>query len=288
MSHAPEVTLGGVRVALLESRLAGNVAAMVRRLGGVPVTAPSLAEVEVEADEEIRLFIERLAAPRDSVVVLLTGVAVTRLFAAAERLGLETALRNGLAKAATVARGNKPAGALARRGVPASRLVGEPFTTADVLITLETMPIAGREVTVVHYGERSEPIMSHLSARGAHVRELMLYEWQLPRDLAPLSQAVDALIAGEIPVLVVTSQVQVRHLFEVAGAERRAPLLTALNAGVLVGAIGPTCAAACKDAGIHAVLTPERPKLASLLLALASAVNERPQETQSPSVSEEC
>jgi uroporphyrinogen-III synthase len=140
-----------------------------------------------------------------------------------------------------------------------------------VILTLETMPAEGREVTVVHYGERNEPIVSNLEARGARVHELMLYEWRLPADVSALSQAIDALISGEIPVLAFTSQVQVRHLLEVAGPGRREALLDALNASVLVGAVGPTCAAACTSAGIRAVVSPERPKLSPLLQVLATA-----------------
>jgi len=266
---------GGARVVLLESRMAAETAAIVRRLGGDPVSAPSLSEVDVDADEAILSFIDRLSATRESLVVFLTGAAVTRLFAAADRLGCEAALLEGLAGAAIVARGPKPAGALGRRGVSASRTVLEPFTTTDVIVTLEAMPVEGREVTVVHYGERNEPIVAHLETRGAQVRELMLYEWRLPADVAPLSHAIDALIAGDIPVLAFTSQVQVRHLLEIAGPARREALLAALNATVLVGAVGPTCAAACTAAGIRAVVAPEHPKLAPLLQLLALAQSER-------------
>jgi uroporphyrinogen-III synthase len=266
---------GGARVVLLESRMASETAAIVRRLGGDPVSAPSLAEVDVDADEAVLAFIDRLPATREPVVVFLTGAAVTRLFAAADRLAREAALLEGLAGAAIVARGPKPAGALARRGVSAARTVPEPFTTTDVIVTLDAMPVEGRDVTVVHYGERNEPIVSSLETRGALVHELMLYEWRLPADVASLSQAIDALIAGHIPVLAFTSQVQVRHLLEVAGPTRREALLAALNATVLVGAVGPTCAAACTAAGIRAVVAPEHPKLAPLLQVLALAQSAR-------------
>lgn len=266
---------GGAKVVLLESRLAAETAAMVRRLGGDPVGAPSLAECEVDADEAILSFIDRLSATRGSVVVFLTGVAVTRLFTAADRLGREAALLEGLTGAVIVARGPKPAGALARHGVSASRTVAEPFTTTDVIVALESVPVEDRDATVVHYGERSEPIVACLGSRGATVHELMLYEWRLPEDVAPLSQAIDALIAGQIPVLAFTSQIQVRHLLEVAGDARREALLAALNATVLVGAVGPTCAAACKAAGIDAVVEPEHPKLAPLLQLLALSQSTR-------------
>src|SRR5688500_16299547 len=70
---------GGARVVLLESRMAAETAAIVRRLGGDPVSAPSLSEVDVDADEAVLSFIDRLSATRESVVVFLTGAAVTRL-----------------------------------------------------------------------------------------------------------------------------------------------------------------------------------------------------------------
>jgi uroporphyrinogen-III synthase len=142
----------------------------------------------------------------------------------------------------------------------------------------------------VHYGERNEPIVVHLARRGARVQELMVYEWQLPDDIGPLSRAIDALVAGQIPVLSFTSQVQVRHLLEVAGPARREPLLAALNKTVLVGAVGPTCASACIVAGIQPSVVPERPKLAPLLQALAEAHrarDARPSEASRPPPNEE-
>ena len=261
----------GARVALLESRLGAETAAMVRRLGGAPIVAPSLAEVEVDADGGIRDLVARLAASADTVIVFLTGAAVTRLFASADRLGVGDSLPAALAAVTTIARGPKPAGALARRGVKATTVVPEPFTTADVIASLAEVPVNAREVTVVHYGERSEAVVSSLVARGANVHELMLYEWRLPEDIGPLSRVVDLVVGGAIDVLAFTSQIQVRHLLEVAGPKRRDALVAALNTAVIVGAVGPTCAAACEAAGLRGVITPVHPKLAPLLSALATA-----------------
>lgn len=261
---------GGATVLLLESRLASETAAMVRRLGGEPVTAPALAEADVDADSAVHDFIEWLPRAARPLVVFLTGVAVTRLFAVAERLERETALVSGLARATVVARGPKPAGALTRRGLPAPRTVSEPFTTADVIAALDELSLADREVAVVHYGEPSEPILRHLAEHGARVTELLLYEWRLPDDLAPLERAVDAILERHIAAVAFTSQVQVRHLLEVAGARREA-VVAALNSGALVGAVGPTCEAACVAAGLTGVVTPAHPKLAPLLHALAVA-----------------
>ena len=259
----------GASVALLEARLASETAAMVRRLGGVPVIAPALAEQTIEADDEVTSFIDRLSTDVDPIVVFLTGSAATRLFTAAERLGREAELVDGLCRAVIVARGPKPTGALSRRGVPTSVAVAEPYTTTEVIASLETLAVADRPTTVIHYGERNVPLLASLSARGAAVHELMLYEWQLPSDTAPLSAAIDDLLAGRIPILAFTSQIQVRHLLDVAGPERSGRLIATLNERVIVGAVGPTCAAACIAAGINAPIVPDRPKLGPMLQALA-------------------
>lgn len=264
----------GATVALLEARLARETAAMVARFDGIPVPAPAVAEHPLDADDAVAACIERLLARPGAIVVLLTGVAVTRLFAAAERAQRDVQLAHALSRSVVVARGPKPSGALARRLVPVAVPVAEPFTTADVIAALEAIPVAGRAVLLVHYGERSDALLSALTVRGAAVEELMLYEWRLPDDTAPLSRAIDALVAGEIAVLAVTSQIQVRHLLQVAGPARRGALIEALNSRVLVGAVGPTCAAACDAAGIRAAVVPEHPKLAPLLAALAAAWEE--------------
>ena len=75
--------------------------------------------------------------PGDQLVTFLTGAAVIRVFAIAERLELATPLQDGLRRATIVARGPKPAGALARRGLTRAIAVASPFTTADVLATLD-------------------------------------------------------------------------------------------------------------------------------------------------------
>lgn len=276
---------GGATVLLLESRLASETAAMVRRLGGEPVSAPALAEADVDSDAAVLALVELLQLAAQPLVVFLTGVAVTRLFGAADRLQCAPALLAGLSRAVVLARGPKPAGALTRRGLATPRTVAEPFTTADVIAALDELALEGRDVAVVHYGEPSAPILQHLDRRGARVTELLLYEWRLPDDVAPLHRAISAILDRHIAIVAFTSQVQVRHLLDVAGS-RRSALVEALNDGVLVGAVGPTCEAACHTAGLLRVVTPAQPKLAPLLHRLAAACPSPIETANRPGVAE--
>ena len=80
-----------------------------------------------------------------------------------------------------------------------------------------------------------------------------------------------------MPILALTSQIQLRHLLFVAGPLRQ-PLVDALNKRVLVGAVGPTCAAACHEAGIEDVVVPQQPKLAAMLARHRHGQSQRPSD----------
>ena len=260
---------GGARVALLEARLAEEAAAIVRRLGGEPVTAPALREVAHAIPGLADGFIARLATAPDPVVICLTGAGVRALFAQAAEQDCDVGLAHAIARATTVCRGPKPAGALATRKLPASIRAQTPYTTREVIEAMEPLDLRGRFVAVVHYGERNAPLTAWLSHRGAELCELLPYEWQMPEDTAPLVDLVDEAIAGSIDAVAFTSQIQVRHLWKVAG-ERAGALRSALG-GPTIGASGPTCAAALEAVGVAPTVVADPPKLNALLRAMAEA-----------------
>jgi uroporphyrinogen-III synthase len=271
--EAPPGPLTGFRIALLEARLASEVAALVRRLGGEALSAPALRERPVAAPA-VAGFLEALRAGEIGFVVLQTGVSVGLLFAAAAELGREEELRQALGRVSLVCRGPKPLAALAARRLRASVHVDSPHTSAELAHALARLPLQGAGVALVHHGERNEPLASMIREAGARLHELLLYEWQLPEDLQPLLGLVDAILAGGIDVVVFTTQVQVRHLFEVAGREQEQPLAAALRA-LVVGAVGPTCAEALRRRGVPDVVVPDNPKLGPLFAALASRLARR-------------
>ena len=263
-------TLNGARVALLEGRMRGELADLVRRHGGVPVSAPAVEEAPLPCAEQVAALIDRLTAGDLSVAVFLTGVGVKALFREAERLGRDAELRGALHTVTTVCRGPKPVAALAQQGVPVSVRAPAPHTTTELLAAMASLELRGVGVAVVHYGERNEPLAEAFRARGARLEELCLYAWRLPADRGPLEALVHDLIGGGCDAIAFTSQVQVRHLFEVATAiGQREALLARLRSGVTVASIGPTCTAALNDLGIRPQVEPEHGKMGHLVIALA-------------------
>lgn len=279
MSGAPLLTpsfgagrpLAGARVGLVEGRMESVLADLVRRNGGIPLSAPAVREVPVNATAVLAPLVRGLRLREIEVVVFLTGSGADSLFAAAERAELLEPLEAALAEATILCRGPKPRAVLRRRGLPIALTVEAPYTTAEVLRALDPVPLAGRGVAVVHYGERSAAISGALAARGAQVRDLCVYQWALPEDVTPIERLIATTIGGGVDAFAFTSQVQVRHLFEVAARSGGSlKLMNVLNARVVVAAVGPTCAEALRAVGIEPDVVPEQPKMAPMVTALAA------------------
>ena len=134
----------------------------------------------------------------------------------AERLGRLDATLAALRAATTVCRGPKPSAALRRYDVPVRIAPVEPYTTTELLDALSDLDLAGKGVALVHYGEPNHALADALRARGAALEELCLYEWMLPEDVEPLKTLVGELVDGRVEAIAFTSQVQWRHLFQVA------------------------------------------------------------------------
>jgi uroporphyrinogen-III synthase len=263
--------LKGRRIALVEGRMQGELADLVRRHGGTPISVPAMREATRECTEEVAAFIDRLGGGTFQIVVCLTGVGVMTLVREAERLGRLPELLAGLKGVITVCRGPKPLAALKRQGITATVQTPEPYTTAELLEAMAGRTLAGQGVALVHYGERNEALAAALRLRGAQLDELCLYEWLLPDDLGPLQCLVHDLIATRVDAIAFTSQVQVRHLWQVAASLGVAEALTqALTTRLIVAAVGPTCAAVLAAYGVTPHIVPAHPKMGPMVTALAA------------------
>jgi uroporphyrinogen-III synthase len=264
-------TLKGVRLALLESRLSTELSELVRRLGGVPCPVPAVREVSHL--EHVPAFLDALGAGRFSVAICLTGVGVSRLLREAERLGRLDETLIALRRLTIVCRGPKPSAVLRQHDVPVHIKAVEPYTTKELLDALNAEELQGKGVALLHYGERNLPLASALRERGAALEELCLYEWELPEDVEPLKALVRSLVDGQMDAIALTSQIQWRHLVDVAATLGLASaLVDAMRRDVVVAAIGPVCASALNAHGITPDVLPAHPKMGALITALADYI----------------
>ncbi len=268
-------TFNGARIALLEARRGSEMAELVRRLGGDPRSAAAVREVPEL--ERVPAFLDLLHAGRFDVAICLTGVGVARLLREAQELGRLDATVAALRAVTTVCRGPKPSAVLRQYDIPVVIRVPDPYTTTELLEALAAVPLQGRSVALLHYGERNEALAAALRARGAQLEELCLYEWRLPEDTAPLAALVREIAGGGVDAVAFTSQIQCRHLFSVAATLGMTDQLTeALRSRVTVAAIGPVCADALKHHGVVPQVVPTQPKMGFLVTELAAYLERRP------------
>lgn len=261
--------MGGRTIAITEARRASELATLIGKLGGVTYSAPAVVEMPRNDLTPARAVLERICASDVRVVVFMTGVGTRAFFELATRDGRLDDLLRALSELSVVARGPKPIAVLKESGVRIDVVPSEP-TSEGVLDALASHDLEGRTVAVQLYGDDNRVLVDGLTARGARVLEIPLYEWALPEDPALLSRLVDDVIAGRVDVIAFTSSPQVRHLFLVADRRgQRDALAAGLRDRVAVAAIGPVCAATLREYGVTPHIQPEKGTMGALVHAIA-------------------
>lgn len=257
--------------------MGSELAELVRRYGGVVRSAPAVREAPLDCAGIVADFVTRLQRPARRVHVFLTGAGATALFQEAERQGQLPRILESLKRGAIVARGPKPTAALKRYGLIPNLSAASPYTSSELLEAMSGLDLANVEVTVVHYGERSDMLAEAFRQRGAALNELCVYEWRLPDDIRPLQDLARGVVTNELDAVIFTSQVQWKHLHRVASAIGLGDaIIQALTNDVVVAAVGPICSTALVEAGIRPHVVPENPKMGPLVAALARFFSDRP------------
>jgi uroporphyrinogen-III synthase len=273
----------GPIVALLESRMSSELARLISKHGGTPLSVPAVRESPELTSSAANQLINDLEASRYEIVIFMTGVAVSLLFEAAERVTRRPDLVRALRQVTTVCRGPKPTAALRGFGLPPTLSAQEPFTAAEVLDAMSGIEVCGKKVLLFHYGERSDTLAETLIAWRAQLDEFWLYRWLMPADLSGLQALVKRIVDREIQGLGITCQVQFRHLMKVAEDMRlERPLVRALNERVVVGAVGPKCSAVLQSRGVRVHIIPEHPKMGPLAVAMMRHLNGQSHADRSP------
>ena len=270
----PGPSFHGLSVLTLESRRAAEQATLIERFGGRPIVAPSVREVPLESQAEAAAAIETVVAGRFDCVVLLTGVGLRAWLAVAAERGTREPFVAALAKVRVVARGPKPLVVLRELHITPWIVAPEPNTWREVLGALDARSaeytVTGRQVAVQEYGVSNPELLHGLTARGAIVTAVPIYQWELPEDLEPLRAAVDAVVAGHVDVVVLTSGIQLTHLWRVAtGMGKGGALRDGLSRAV-IASIGPTTTEEIRRRGLEPDLEASHPKMGILVTEAAS------------------
>jgi len=264
------VSFDGLRVLVLESRRARELATLVTTYGGEPISAPSMREVPLESNIEAVAFADGLARGEFDLVILMTGVGTRALIATIEQVrGSRDSFIDALRRSRIVARGPKPVAALREFQVPVWVTAPEPNTWREILSTLDSrsseLSLQGLRVAVQEYGVSNPDLLAGLRERGAVVTAVPVYQWALPEDLEPLRAACRTLSEGKIDVILFTTATQVVHLLSVAESLGLGRAVIDGIKKAVVASVGPTTSEELRERGTDPDLEASHPKMGFLV-----------------------
>lgn len=265
--------LKGRRIALLETREAERLAAMLRDQGAEVVSCPAMRIVDVADPGPVLAWLRRFVAQPCDDLILVTGEGLTRLQTVARQAGDEPGFLAALARSRTVTRGPKPARALRALGIE-PQLRAETPTTEGIVALLAPLPLRGRRVGVQLYPGAPDRLPVFLADAGAIPDVVIPYEYAPFASDEALAGLIGEIISGRLDAVAFTSAAQVRRLFELAQARgEAAPLAVALRE-ITVAAVGPIVAAEIERHGLYATVVPQqayfmKPLVTALTAALA-------------------
>jgi len=268
--------LQGRRIALLETREADRLAAMLREEGAEVVACPAVAVVlpadPAPAVDWLRRFI---AAPFDDLI-LLTGEGLYRLRDLARPAGIEAAFLTALGLTRTICRGPKPVRALRVLGQQPQLRAEEP-TTEGVVALLAGLDLRGRRVGVQLYPGAGDRLVAFLEGVDAVPDPVTPYEYTARVADEAILALIDQLAAGAIDVVALTSAPQVRRLFDVAQRHGCTDRLLAGLSRTTIAAMGPVVAEAVRRHGPAPAIVPSgsyfmKPLVSAITAAMSSRI----------------
>ena len=253
----------------LESRRAAEIQSLIATYGGRAIVAPALREAPLESDDQSVALGRAIADGQFDAVIFLTGVGLRALLESVTHAGFDTAFLAGLSQTRVMARGPKPLAVLRELQVPVWASAPEPNTWREVIAAIDASradwSLDGARIAVQEYGASNPALLDALRDRGASVRAVATYRWEMPDDVGPLREAARLAAASEIDVVLITSGVQFVHFWRVVEEMK---LETPVRAGLACAAfasIGPTASAEIRRHGFEPALEASRPRMGQLV-----------------------
>ena len=265
--------LAGFTVAVTADRLRTEQVELLRRRGLDVVEGPAIRTVPLVDSPGLRDVIHDLVDEPPDFTVLLTGVGVRSLLAAAESISMGDALVGALSESTIVARGPKAAGAAMTAGLEVSwRAPSE--RGSEVVEHLELAARRGARIAVQRDGGTDGSVSEALGRLSADVVDVCVYAWSIPDDPGPAMRVVRLVAARRVDAVTFTSAPAVRNFLAIANGLHD-EVVAGLNDTVIAAAVGPVAAEALVEAGVTAPLVPERARLGALVQTLASQLEQR-------------
>jgi uroporphyrinogen III methyltransferase/synthase len=241
------------------AELAGGFAQRLRDAGADPIALPTIRIAP--PDDAGRLAQAAREAAGYDAIVFTSANGVGRFFDAITQAGGDA---RWLGRGLVAAIGPATAEALSARGVRADVVPGEfrGEATAEALIAALGPRIQGARILLPRAAVAREALPERLRAAGARVDVVAAYQTLGPRDEDP-QRLRDALAAGTIDVVALTSSSTVTQLVDALGKDA-----IALLANVTLASIGPITTQTAEALGLRVAVTARAYTTVGLLDAL--------------------
>ena len=189
--------LVGRTVALAEGRQLEELARLLEDEGATALRYPLLNILDAPDATPVLEWMRDLIAGRFGFVVLITGEAVRRMLALAERENFRAEFVAALGRTPTLTRGPKPALALKEIGLAPTKTARAP-TTDGVIATLRQEALAGQTVGYTLSGVPNPALERFLIEAGATPRAVLPYVYAPGTSTERVRELIDRMAASQV------------------------------------------------------------------------------------------
>jgi len=243
---------------------------LIEAKGGIPYYIPAIEIKPLSNPEPIKRFITELQTSKVDYTILMSTNGVKHLFAVAESINHADKLRSGMAKSCVIGVGPRTAQELEAYGVHVD-LVPEKYSSEGLLEVLKPRDVNGKVIRIPRTTSATPTLTDQLTAMGADVQEIHVYESGLPVDEALKTKFFEDLSGGRIDAVLFGSGLSAKNIFKMLTEKASMEQLRKLFAEkVTVVAIGPTTAQALEELAVKVDVVPKDYLFEEALSALAA------------------
>jgi uroporphyrinogen-III synthase len=290
------LSLSNLNIAVTASRRAGELAQVIKSLGGRPYIAPTTGIMREESTIlDVSRFIELAKESTPDFVVFMTGPSVYSLIDLCSELGEKEPLFDILRNTVLVARSPKTQMALFNFGLRPILIPNLDYTSTGVLQLFESMGVTAKKIAIIWHGTSSQHLVEGLERSGNSIVEVFVYKYSDTSDLnetsilermgfrsyltdeTQVTNLVKDINLGNIDAITFTSPPSVRGLVNFAMKQKLWDTLqTSLNSITIVVAVGPSTAGELHKYGVVVDVIPRVFKMKPMIDALALYIQNNP------------
>jgi uroporphyrinogen-III synthase len=269
MVQEPHPLKGRTIVVTRPRQQAADTIKAIEALGGKPYVLPTI-EIQIPRDlSAVRTFFQALADRKADYVILMSVNGVQHLLTIADNMGIVDEVKRNLKNTVVVAVGPKTAQKLEANGIHVD-LIPEKYTSEAIRQCLQQRNVTGKAIFIPRTSEAPPELGEKLRAMGNNVKEIHVYQSQLPSDRGLAPRFAKDLTDGKVDAILFTSSLGVRNFFQMLKhAISIEKLKQLLGKKTVVVAIGPTTAKTLTEAGVKVDVMPQDHTLEGAINALA-------------------